>query len=137
MQKNIRFLQNCLWPKELLSTQENFPSSRPVYLCISTKTGGRWQEITARGCISRNGGKKPTNLKEETDTSVASLGFGVNVQEENDAAYNASVQNLSDGFQANAAAFLNLTKVKNMLGNNVNVGMVQMQTQINQLTELV
>lgn len=65
------------------------------------------------------------DLTEETDTSAASLGFGANIQVENDTAYNASVQNFSDGSQANAATFSNLTEVNNTLGNDVNVGMVQ------------
>ena len=63
-------------------------------------------------------------FKRETDTSAASLGFGANLQTEKNIIYNTSVQNFSDGFQANVTAFSNLTEVNNTLGTNVNVSMV-------------
>ena len=67
-----------------------------------------WRTVTGNGrtwVYFQEWWQEAYNLKEETDTSATSLGFGANLQVENDTAYDASVQNFSDGFQANAAAF--------------------------------
>ena len=73
------------------------------------------------------------NLKEETDFSASSYGFGAAATETETQVkeYDESVHQFSTAFNANATAFSNLTEANTNLGTNLSGSMTQIQEQIN------
>ena len=59
--------------------------------------------------------KKAYILKKENNNTTISLGFGNNVQNENDATYDVAVNNFSTAFNANATVFSNLTELNSIM----------------------
>ena len=64
------------------------------------------------------------------------MGYSANVEDEG-AAYKATVENFGTAFAANSNAFATLTESNHHLGQNVSANVVDLQSQIQNLTQLV
>ena len=85
------------------------------------------------------------DLKEEAETTAASMGYGNNAQQadgtstqaSDDSAYEESVRNFGTAFAANSEAFATLSEANQQMGTNVAVNVQSIQTQINELTNML
>ena len=85
------------------------------------------------------------DLKEETETTAASMGYGNSAQQaaeqerhaNDEATYEASVHNFGTAFAANSKAFANLSEANQEMGTNMAANVQNIQAQINDLTNLM
>ena len=95
-------------------------------IIITNRTWARFQQYW----------QEAYDLKEETETTAASMGYSANVEDDG-AAYEATVENFGTAFAANSNAFATLTESNQHLGQNVAANVVDLQSQIQNLTQLV
>ena len=81
------------------------------------------------------------DLKEETETTAASLGYGGNATDlpvpDDNGIYESTVNNFGTAFAANSAAFEQLTESNKTLGSEVAANVSGLQAQINALTTMM
>ena len=62
---------------------------------------------------------------------------GTNTQASDDSAYKESVRNFGTAFAANSEAFATLSEANQQMGTNVAANVQSIQTQINELTNML
>ena len=81
------------------------------------------------------------NLREETETTATSLGYGANVQPTkqgwDDATFDETVFNFGTAFAANSSAFSQLTEANQTMGTDISQNITALQKQINDMSTLM
>ena len=70
------------------------------------------------------------DLKEETETTAALMGYRANAEQTDETAYEATVEKFGTLFAANSNAFAQLSESNNHLGQNVAANITDLQGQI-------